>query len=321
MKKIIRTLTMVLVVLMMVLSVSADDLQEWNEYLVERRAERASEETVQQSEDISWEEFKAQRKAEEAAQQEASTRDWDALVAKYEAEKAYEEAYDDGYDDGIERGKRNGYTEGYSIGYLDGEDEGYEVGYQEGKDAGLDTGYSEGYAEAKKEDRIVLLIVAAIAIIIIVLLSVLLLKSADGAKAAKVKNMLRLVAGFVLGTAGYAVGFVVVGLLFDLTNLIVILPFVVDLHEASLTASALGANGLALAIFCAIDRSYYHRIAFSIWLIVLAALYLVLCLLGRDWDLLWYSIASIGLNGFMIYGAIKEIKEGRELEVKESDIQ
>lgn len=133
MKMVMRLLTSVLVVLMFAPVAAADDLQEWNEFLAERRLTRAYEEATQQGEDISWEEFKAQ---------------WES---NYQAEKAAEEAYDEGYDAGVERGKRNGHTEGYAEGYFDGEDEGYAEGY------------SEGYAAAQKESRVILLVVAAVA--------------------------------------------------------------------------------------------------------------------------------------------------------------
>lgn len=126
------------------------------------------------------------------------------------------------------------------------------------------------------------------------------------------KKYLRLLCGFVVGTIGYAVGFGVVGFLFQLVNSVSIIPWTIDLNGANLTASALGANFLSLWLFESIDKSSYHYVAFSIWLIVIAALYLVACLISSDYHLLWYPILSFIINGLSIKEAIKGITRGGE---------
>lgn len=126
------------------------------------------------------------------------------------------------------------------------------------------------------------------------------------------KKYLMLLCGFIVGTVGYAVGFVVVGFLFQLVNSVSIIPRTIDLNGANLTASAFGANFLALWLFGAIDKNNYHNVAFSIWLIVIAALYLVACLISSDYHLLWYPILSFIINGAVINEAIKGITGGGE---------
>lgn len=126
------------------------------------------------------------------------------------------------------------------------------------------------------------------------------------------KKYLQLLFGFLVGSIGYAAGFFVVGFLFQLINSVSIIPQTIDLNGANLTASALGANFLALWLFDSIDKNSYHYIAFSIWLIVIAALYLVACLISSDYHLLWYPILSFIIDGISVKVTIKGITGGGE---------
>lgn len=121
----------------------------------------------------------------------------------------------------------------------------------------------------------------------------------------KAMQALRFIAGFMLGTIGYAVGFVFTGLLFNLSNLFVVLPATIDLDGASVAVSAMGANIIGYALFQVVNRNKYHSIAFCIWLIVIASIYLTLCIIGGDWNLIQYSVISFIFDGVMIAANIK----------------
>lgn len=125
-----------------------------------------------------------------------------------------------------------------------------------------------------------------------------------------VRKFIKLTFGFLLGTLAYAIGFVLAGSLFDLSNLFVILPATIDLQQASLTASSLGANFIGCAAFRAIDNNEYHGIAFCIWQIIIAAFHLVSCLIWADYHLIWYAISSFVLNGISIKTIIQDIAKG-----------
>lgn len=122
-------------------------------------------------------------------------------------------------------------------------------------------------------------------------------------------KIVKLIVGFVLGTIGYVIGFVLAGLLFELSNLFVILPATIDLNGAAITASALGANFLAFVLFGVVNKNRYHGIAFSIWLIVIAAFYLAACTISGEWHLVWYSICSFIVDGIMVAHYIKDNNE------------
>ena len=92
-------------------------------------------------------------------------------------------------------------------------------------------------------------------------------------------SILKLLLGFLAGTVCYVLGFIIGGVVMDLLTSIAILPSFIDKFQASLTASALTANSAAVACFSVIDRSETHAIAFSIWLIILAAVYFTLSIL------------------------------------------
>ena len=127
------------------------------------------------------------------------------------------------------------------------------------------------------------------------------------------KNFAKLFFGFVVGTVGYVVGFIVCGTVMELLNLITIVPKTIDLEGAGATASAFGANVAALWLFERIDKNDSHFIAFSIWLIVLAVLYLVYCLMVDIYGMIWFSVLSVILNGVSIKMAIDKIaKKGKE---------
>ena len=125
------------------------------------------------------------------------------------------------------------------------------------------------------------------------------------------KKYVRLAIGFIVGTVSYVAAFFVAGILMELTTSIAILPKLIVTEGTSLTASAIGANGVALWLFEKIDKENSHKIAFSIWLIVLAAVYLVACLIGSDMHLLWYPILSVIINAACIKSYIDEIAEGK----------
>lgn len=132
-------------------------------------------------------------------------------------------------------------------------------------------------------------------------------KQTDVKKSAS--SILRLVLGFLLGTIAYVVGFVVVGFVFDIVTAISILPSTISVEEASLTASALGANFLGLWLFSVIDKKEYHQLSFCIWQIVIAAIYLFGCLVYGDYHLLWYPILSFIINGIAIKQCVKPREE------------
>lgn len=116
----------------------------------------------------------------------------------------------------------------------------------------------------------------------------------------------KLVAGFVAGSAAYVVGFILGGLLFDLSNLFAIIPKTIDLNGASVTASAIGANLAALWIFGVINKNKWHGVAFCVWLIAIAVFYLAACLFSQDYNLIWYSVCSVIIDGLVMAQYIKE---------------
>ena len=125
------------------------------------------------------------------------------------------------------------------------------------------------------------------------------------------KKYVKLVFGFIVGSIAYVAVYFVAGILMELTTSIAILPRFIDTDGTSLTAAAVGANGAALWLFEKIDNENSHIIAFSIWLIVLAAVYLIACLIGSDMHLLWYPILSVIINAACIKSCIDEIAEGK----------
>lgn len=119
-------------------------------------------------------------------------------------------------------------------------------------------------------------------------------------------KIFRFILAFISGTACYAIGFVLGGFLMDLANsFILMVPPQVALGEASLTATALAANCLGLYVFSLIDKSRIGSIVFSSWLIIIAAVYAVLCFVYGSIDLLWYPIVSFVLCGATLHRGLQ----------------
>lgn len=128
-------------------------------------------------------------------------------------------------------------------------------------------------------------------------------------------KIFRFILAFISGTACYAIGFVFGGFLIDLANaFIIIAPPQVDLGSASLTAAALTANCLGLYVFSLIDKSRVGSIAFSLWLIIIAVAYAVLCFVYSATHLLWYPVISLALCFVALHRGLqgKPILDGEE---------
>ena len=120
-------------------------------------------------------------------------------------------------------------------------------------------------------------------------------------------NVIKTIVGFILANIVYVIAFVLCGILIEISlSFVLFLPPAVDTYYAPLTASAIGANGLAAGVFTAFDKNKKHEIAFGIWLIVISTLYLIACFISSDIHLIWYSILSYILAGMMIHSAMKE---------------
>lgn len=124
------------------------------------------------------------------------------------------------------------------------------------------------------------------------------------------KSIVRFILAFIAGTICYAVGFLVGGVIMSLMNAFSIVPSTVVLQGTELTASALAANGLAIAVFNKIDNIKLHSAIFSVWLIIIAAVYLALCVVSGDLHLIWYSVVSLLLAGYCVIDYAKGINGG-----------
>ncbi len=136
------------------------------------------------------------------------------------------------------------------------------------------------------------------------------------------KRGIKIALGFIVGTIAYVVGFLVGGIATNLlTSFMFFVPKTIDLSQAGVTGAALASNLLAGATFLWItkEEKSIPFVAFSVYLICLATVYLVLALLGGDWHLLWYPGLSFILNGLSIKEAFtpEPGKEKSTLEEKE----
>ncbi len=129
------------------------------------------------------------------------------------------------------------------------------------------------------------------------------------------KRGIRIASGFIVGTIAYVVGFLVGGIVTDLVvGFAFFVPKTIDLSQAGITGAAMGSNLLAGAAFIWItkEEKSISFVAFNIYLICLATVYLVLALLGGDWHLLWYPGLSFILNGWSIKEAFTPEQEEKE---------
>lgn len=123
------------------------------------------------------------------------------------------------------------------------------------------------------------------------------------------KTGIKVTLGFILGSLAYAVGFVVAGIVGNLTvNLAIFLPKSIDAFSVGLTSSALGSNLLAIWIFSLLNKHspVGAYLAFEIYLIIIATIYLTLAIIGGDTHLLWYPILSYIINGFMVKSSLDD---------------
>ena len=119
--------------------------------------------------------------------------------------------------------------------------------------------------------------------------------SGTNAEPNKKYSKLRLTAGFILGTAAYCIGFIAGGFIMGILNKLAFLPAFIDTFQSELTACAIAANLLAFFMFNLIDRTdkYSHSRAFAVWLIIIAVIYFILCIISGDTHLFWYPVISI----------------------------
>lgn len=133
------------------------------------------------------------------------------------------------------------------------------------------------------------------------------------------KRPLLIALGFVVGTAVLVGSFFGALIFLELMNrMIIILPKTVVLDGTANFGAALASNALACAVFAKIAKSKGAQIAFSVWVIVLWALYLAACLLGGDYNLLVIPIVGIVLHGAVIATTFSDVKEAAQKE-KEND--
>lgn len=131
-------------------------------------------------------------------------------------------------------------------------------------------------------------------------------------------NKLRMICAYPLGLIAYCIGFVVGGLLGDLTNyLAIILPPMVDRASIGLTSSALGSNILGYACFAAIypfsKSKRKAEIFFAIILFLIAVVYGISCFIFGTIGLLWYSCLSIILCIILFFSVKEEYWEKENL--------
>ena len=124
---------------------------------------------------------------------------------------------------------------------------------------------------------------------------------------------IRFIVAFMAGTACYVIGFYVGGIFMDISKSIILwLPPAIDLDASSLTASAIAANIFGYSVFRAINDSDSMSIVFSVWLLVMAGVYAVLCLITNDLHLLTYPFVCFVMDGIILYQNISKIKQDGE---------
>ena len=117
--------------------------------------------------------------------------------------------------------------------------------------------------------------------------------------------------GFILGSLGYVAGFLLVAPILRFVLSIGIPPYF-KTFDVDLTLTAIAANGIALWVFDYLDKKPIHQLLFSVWLIVIAAMYLAMVLYGRDFYLLWYPVCCGIFNTIVILECCKLIKTDSE---------
>lgn len=123
-------------------------------------------------------------------------------------------------------------------------------------------------------------------------------------------SIVRYILGVILGLAAYVAGFYIAGFVAGILTYFQLYIPSGSVSTVSLTAAAIASNAAGIFVFSKVaglkDESVKLMIPFEIIQICLAVVYGLLAILSAEYRLLWYTVLSIGINGFQIYDAVSE---------------